>query len=140
MAKMQPKDPVVDPVVDATPDQTPYAAGVDPEAQAAPEVTAEEQAVADAKAKVAEAQKTLNEATAVHTDAVNVQKEAEAAAAPKPEKGKHIFVEGADGSYLMRDAPEGYEGGAPAARITLQGRNYEHVAEHASGIWVYRSM
>lgn len=139
MAKMKPKDGPDEPDVDEVETETvEEVAPVVPEAPVLP--TAEEQAVIDAKAKVAEAQKTLDEAAAVHADAVGVQKAAEVAAAPKPEKGKHIFIEGTNGTHLLRDAPAGYDGDSPDRRITLGGVNYEHVSDHASGIWVYRHM
>lgn len=105
-----------------------------------PEVSAEEQSVLDATAQVADAQKSLDEATANPAAAKDIHAAAVDAAAPQPEKGKHIFIEGANGTYLMRDAPKGYDGDAPDRRVNLGGVNYEHVSDHASGIWVYRAM
>lgn len=89
--------------------------------------------VADAKAKLDEAQAELTAAQNEHEAAV-------VAAMPKAERGKHVLVDmGGAGVYSIVDAPEGYNADAPDYRILLNGKNLEHV-DTINGIWAYRAM
>jgi hypothetical protein len=98
------------------------------------------QDVADAAARVQETGAALAQAQADHDAAKADHAEATKAAEPVPDKAKHIFVEGANGQALLRDAPKGHDGENPARRISLNSINYEHVGDHPSGIWIYRAM
>ncbi len=87
-------------------------------------------AVADAEAKLAEASK-------AHADAVEAHRVANL---PNPELGKHILVEGVDGSHSLVDAPKGYSGESPDRVVNIGGSDYHHVSDHASGVWIYRKV
>lgn len=54
-----------------------------------------------------------------------------------PDPNTQICLEGVGDDHDVIAAPEGWE---RDRRLTIDGRNYEHVSEDSSGRWVYRRM
>jgi hypothetical protein len=110
-----------------------------------PPVTAEQVALEEAQAKVAEAAKVHADAAAELEAAKAELNAAHLAANPPPppsELGKHVLVDfGATGDYVQRDAPAGYRGDQPDRVLRVDGVNVEHVDDcPLTGIWRYRRM
>lgn len=101
------------------------------------ELSAEAQAVVDAEKKVADAKETLAAAQAEHVDAVAEHAAAVKAAQPVPNPEIHIMLDDGRGGSTLLEHPEAKE---KMARMTVGGRNVEHVAEGENGVWIYRSM
>lgn len=101
------------------------------------ELSDEEQAVADAAARVAEAKSALDAATAEHAEAVATHTEAQKALLPVPDPSIHIGIDDGKGGYSLLEHPEAKD---RLPRLVVNGRNVEHVSDGENGLWVYRSM
>lgn len=100
------------------------------------ELSAEAQAVQDAAQQVADAKAVLDQATAEHAEAVADHAAAVKATQPIADPAIHIGIE-KPGGYDLLEHPEAKE---RLAKMTVGGRNVEHVSDGENGIWVYRPM
>lgn len=101
------------------------------------EISAEEQAVADAAQRVTDAKATLAEAQAEHDEAVANHAKAVKATQPVADPAIHIGIDDGKGGYSLLEHPEAKD---RAARLNIGGRNHEHVSDGENGVWIYRSM
>lgn len=106
------------------------------DADDAGELSAEAQAVQDAAQAVADAKAMLDQATAEHAAAVADHAAAVQATQPVADPSIHIGIEKA-GGYDLLEHPEAKD---RLAKMTVGGRNVEHVSEGENGVWIYRPM
>lgn len=100
-------------------------------AESAAEVAEKAQAVADAEAALAEAREDHEAAKVAHKTLT---------VGPDPVLGKDILLE-VEGGATHDSVPMPAEwGGAHERRFNRNGVNYEHVSEGINGVWVYRRM
>lgn len=84
----------------------------------------------DAKALLAESQSEYDEALASHAAAVK-------ALQPEADPLIHVFLEGVDGAHTLIEHPDAKN---KLTRITVDGKNFEHVSDGENGVWIYRRM